>query len=133
MENLNRQLDYLGSRRKASVSAPEYGEVKPDLVFKAPTYSLRVSRYLSTRQGGTQNFTVVEISLIFLALMTVRVLRGRTIINNLCRLCSSVKNNNIYELLLKSFLQGKGFKKVYSIKEPDNLHTFCCANKIPLS
>ncbi len=67
MENLNRQLDKLGSQRKVSVSVPKFRE-KPNLTFKAPTYNLRDSRFLSTRQGGSHNPAAAGLFLIFLAL-----------------------------------------------------------------
>ena len=115
MENLNPQLDNLGSQRKVSVSSPK-GR-KPNLSFKAPTYSFRDSRHLSTRQGGAQNLAVAGLFLIFLAL-TVKVLWERTIINNLlCRRYSPANNIHIlsYNLFLKTSLLRKEFKGVYFI------------------
>jgi len=78
--NLNRQLDKLGSQIKASVSDPEYGERKPNLVLEAPTYFIKDSRFLSARQGGVCIPRLSGEILIFLAL-TVKVLQGRTIID----------------------------------------------------
>ncbi len=116
---MNLQVNNLGSQRKVSVSPPP-GR-KPKLSFKAPTCSLRVSRYLSTRQGGAQN--LAEAGLFLLAL-TVKVLWERTIINNmLCRLYGLADNINIlsYSLFLKTFLAENDSKEVYCIK-PGILH-----------
>lgn len=93
---MNLQLEQLGSLRKASVSVPKHcpepcsglGE-KPDLVFKAPTYIYRDSKFLSTRQGGYHNSAVAELILFFLVL-TVKIYRVRTIIDITGRLYSPV-------------------------------------------
>ncbi len=122
MEYLNRQLKNLGSQRKVSVSAPYRS--KPNLVFKAPTYTFRDSRNLSTRQGGMQYLAAMGLAFIFLAL-TVKVLRVRTRIDILCRIYRSFKNIHIlnFELLLKTPLSEGDKNGVCSI-EPDDLHRF---------
>lgn len=65
---MNRQVIKLGSQRKVSVSAPQRREERPNLTFKAPTFNFRVSRNLSTRQGGFQYLLAKGLFLIFLAL-----------------------------------------------------------------
>jgi len=74
------------------VSAPKFREEKPDLAFKAPTWYFRVSRNLSTRQGGSQYLTDSGMFLIFLALtdkvFRERIIRERIIIEMLYGLYS---------------------------------------------
>jgi len=77
-----------------SVSCP--AREKPNLIFEAPTWTLRDSRYLSTRQGGLEYFMVVGLMTILLALAVSvgkyvsfsnvsKVIRGKTMIDILCR------------------------------------------------
>ncbi len=138
MENLNRQLDKLGSQRKVSVSVPKLRE-KPNLAFKAPTYNLKDSRFLSTRQGGSHNPAAAGLFLIFLALAgKINRIRIRIIIDLTGRLYSPVNPvrklgmsflsngvNNIlsYCIFLKTLPFMGDLNGVYPI-DTKNLHKF---------
>lgn len=99
------QVDNLGNQSKTSVCAPKLREEKPDLVFKVPTYHYRDSSFLTIRQGGLR-FWIFGLFLFFSALTAipikkllsngVKVLRVRTTIDMLFKLCKPLTNPLTY-------------------------------------
>lgn len=108
---MNRQFDYLGSQRKASVSVLKLQE-KPNPAFKAPTYNIRDSRFLSSRQGGSYYPADIAGLFLYFLVLTVhsvrkflsngmKILRKRIIINMISLLYNPVNNNLSHCTFLK--------------------------------
>jgi len=129
-------LDNLGGQNKISVSCPV--REKPNLIFEAPTWTSRDSRYLSTRQGGLEYLTVVGLITILLALAVSvgryvffsnvsKLIRKKTMINILCRFylpANPIRNisnrvNTYFKplsfklLFLTTLSSAKGFKQCF--------------------
>ncbi len=97
---MNPQFDFLGSQRKPSVSILKSWE-KPNLDFKAPTYKLRDSRLLSTRQGGLF-FAVAEELLLFFMVLTVELNRARIKIDTTNRFYSPIHDMFTFCIFFKT-------------------------------
>ena len=121
---MNRQIKQLGSQRKTSVSDPELRVEKPNLAFKAPTYSFRDSRFLSTRQGGAYYPAVAGLFFVLLVL-TVRIQRVKIIINKMGNLFSPIIpvrtcNRNFSFYSANNFLRYFMFLKILLCMEDEN-------------
>lgn len=112
---LEPSFDNLGSQNKISVSC--LVKEMPNLIFEAPTWTIRDSRYLSTRQGGLEYFTVVRLTTILLALAVsvgryaflsnvMKLIREKTMIDILCRFYLPVNQlRNVFSGLVNRYFK----------------------------